>query len=57
MEPTLDIGQRILVDRIGLRFSSPRVGDVVVFHPPATSIPVPTPVKVELSMENSVGAL
>jgi signal peptidase I len=35
MEPTLDIGQRILVDRIGLRFSSPGVGDVVVFHPPA----------------------
>jgi len=35
MEPTLKIGQRILVDRIGMRFSSPSVGDIVVFHPPA----------------------
>ena len=35
MEPTLNIGQRILVDRIGMHFSSPHVGDVMVFHPPA----------------------
>ena len=35
MEPTLTIGQRILVDRIGMHFSSPHVGDVMVFHPPA----------------------
>ena len=35
MEPTLNIGQRILVDRIGMHFSSPHVGDVIVFHPPA----------------------
>jgi signal peptidase I len=34
MEPTLSIGQRILVDRIGLRWHSPKVGDVMVFHPP-----------------------
>ncbi len=34
MEPTLAIGQRILVDRIGMDFSSPQIGDVVVFHPP-----------------------
>ena len=34
MEPTLQIGQRVLVDRIGSHFSSPTVGDVVVFHPP-----------------------
>src|ERR1700693_1544071 len=32
MEPTLHIGQRILVDRI---FSSPGVGSIVVFHPPS----------------------
>src|SRR5579864_1669874 len=31
MEPTLGIGQRVLVDRI---FGSPHVGQVVVFHPP-----------------------
>jgi len=35
MEPTLKIGQHILVDRIGMDFGSPHVGDIVVFHPPA----------------------
>ncbi len=35
MVPTLDIGQRVLVNRLGSRFSDPEVGDVVVFHPPA----------------------
>ena len=34
MEPTLDIGQRVLVNRIGMRFSDPSVGDIIVFHPP-----------------------
>ena len=34
MVPTLEIGQRVLVNRIGERFSNPEVGDVVVFHPP-----------------------
>jgi len=36
MEPTLQIGQRVLVDRIGSHFSSPSVGDVIVFHPPTS---------------------
>jgi signal peptidase I len=35
MEPTLAIGQRVLVDRIGNDFFAPAVGDIVVFHPPA----------------------
>jgi signal peptidase I len=35
MVPTLAVGQRVLVNRIGARFSAPDVGDVVVFHPPA----------------------
>ena len=35
MVPTLQIGQRVLVNRLGERFSQPEVGDVVVFHPPA----------------------
>jgi signal peptidase I len=34
MLPTLQIDQRILVDRIGNDFSSPGIGDIVVFHPP-----------------------
>jgi signal peptidase I len=34
MLPTLRIDQRVLVDRIGSHFSSPHVGDIMVFHPP-----------------------
>jgi signal peptidase I len=36
MEPTLTINQRILVDRVGMHFSSPHVGDIYVFHPPVS---------------------
>jgi signal peptidase I len=35
MEPTLAVGQRVLVNRIGMDFSDPHVGEIVVFHPPA----------------------
>jgi signal peptidase I len=35
MEPTLSVGQRVLVDRLGNDFFPPVVGDIVVFHPPA----------------------
>jgi signal peptidase I len=35
MEPTLEIGQRILVDRLGTHFASPHIGEIMVFHPPA----------------------
>lgn len=34
MEPTLKIGQRVLVDRISMDFSEPKVGEIAVFHPP-----------------------
>lgn len=34
MEPTLDIHQRILVNRFIYHFTTPKAGDVVVFHPP-----------------------
>ena len=34
MEPTLDVGQRVLVNRFLYDFSDPDVGDIVVFHPP-----------------------
>ena len=34
MEPTLSIGQRVLVDRIGNDFFGPSIDDIVVFHPP-----------------------
>jgi signal peptidase I len=35
MVPTLDVGQRVLVNRLGSHFGSPHRGDVIVFNPPA----------------------
>ena len=35
MEPTLDVGQRVLVNRFLYQFADPDIGDIVVFHPPA----------------------
>jgi len=35
MEPTLDVGQRVLVNRFIYNFNDPSIGDIVVFHPPA----------------------
>lgn len=34
MEPTLEVGQRVLVNRLGMHFNGPHVGEIVVFHPP-----------------------
>jgi signal peptidase I len=34
MKPTLETGQRVLVQRVGYHFSDPAIGDIVVFHPP-----------------------
>jgi signal peptidase I len=40
MLPTLKVGQRVLVDRISERLGSdPKVGDIVVFHPPKGAEP------------------
>jgi signal peptidase I len=35
MEPTLDVGQRVLVNRFIYHLEDPAIGDIVVFHPPA----------------------
>jgi signal peptidase I len=35
MEPTLVVGERVLVDRVSPRFGDPSRGDIVVFKPPA----------------------
>jgi signal peptidase I len=49
MEPTLAIGQRVLVNRLAFDFGSPQRGEIVVFHPPlgetcaASPIPVGEP--------------
>jgi signal peptidase I len=34
MVPTLEVNQRVLVNRIGNNFSDPEIGEVMVFHPP-----------------------
>jgi signal peptidase I len=34
MLPTVHVNQRVLVDRLAMDFSSPHIGDIVVFHPP-----------------------
>jgi signal peptidase I len=63
MLPTLEEGQRVLVNRVSTRLGSdPALGDVVVFHPPAGAVngrtcgaakaprepcPTPTPQKAE----------
>ncbi len=38
MLPTLAIGQRVLVNRLGNDFSNPHVGEIVVFHPPQGAV-------------------
>ena len=39
MEPTLDIGQRVLVERVSTELGAdPHHGDVIVFHPPAAAV-------------------
>jgi signal peptidase I len=34
MIPTLEKGQRVLVQRVSYHFNDPQIGDIVVFHPP-----------------------
>jgi signal peptidase I len=36
MVPTLKVGQRVLVNRIGNDFNDPHIGEILVFHPPAS---------------------
>jgi signal peptidase I len=37
MEPTLAIGQHVLVNRLSVHLGSPHVGEIAVFHPPASA--------------------
>jgi signal peptidase I len=34
MEPTLAVGQRVLVNRLATDFEKPHIGEIAVFHPP-----------------------
>ena len=46
MEPTLDVGERVLVQRVTTRLGAePKVGDIIVFHPPAGADGVSGPVR------------
>jgi hypothetical protein len=39
MEPTLEIGERVLVERFSTRLGgNPEIGDIVVFHPPLNAV-------------------
>jgi signal peptidase I len=54
MEPTLMKGQRVLVNRIGMDFSEPHVGEIAVFHPPVEAEQQqcgPTPHAVKIGVE------
>ena len=42
MEPTLDVGERVLVQRVTTRLGAePKIGNIVVFHPPAGADGIP----------------
>jgi len=34
MENTFQNGERVLVDKLAYKFSTPQRGDVIIFHPP-----------------------
>jgi signal peptidase I len=38
MVPTLDVGQRVLVNRFIYHLKDPSIGDIVVFHPPEGAV-------------------
>ncbi|HEY9900284.1 MAG TPA: signal peptidase I, partial [Pantanalinema sp.] len=37
MLPTLEVGDRLIVEKVSYRFESPAHGDIVVFNPPASA--------------------
>lgn len=38
MEPTLEVDDRLMVDKLSYRFQAPQRGDIVVFQPPPAAI-------------------
>ncbi|GET42566.1 signal peptidase I [Microseira wollei NIES-4236] len=37
MEPTLEINERVIIEKVSYRFDQPKRGDIVVFAPPPSS--------------------
>ena len=37
MLPTLQVGERVLVNRVGTHLRDPHIGDILVFHPPTSA--------------------
>lgn len=35
MDPTLQIGDRLVIEKVSYRLHSPQAGEIIVFHPPA----------------------
>jgi signal peptidase I len=57
MEPTLDEGQRILVNRLTFHLGGdPEIGDVVVFHPPVGATTQPAQCGAEHSQDTACPA-
>jgi signal peptidase I len=50
MVPTLVIGQRVLVDRLGNDFENPHIGEIVVFHPPEGAVTQDPPCGVSVTV-------
>jgi signal peptidase I len=38
MQPTLQIDDRLMVDKLSYRFQAPQRGDIIVFQPPAAAV-------------------
>lgn len=37
MEPTLQVGQHLIINKVVYKFHEPKRGDIVVFHPPSNN--------------------
>lgn len=38
MAPTLDVGDRLVIEKISYHLRTPRCGEIVVFHPPSSAL-------------------
>ena len=43
MQPTLDVGQRVVINKVVYYFHEPERGDIIIFHPPTNPDPKTPP--------------